>query len=167
MKSVSPEELEATHEARLKQRVYAANHICTGAGHSQLVKAHIFIQTSPDSRHGAQPVFFALLHFRFASVSHLFFLMSSFFILEKGHLLSAIVQWKDVAFFLISTEAYGKICLAYCRMLWFGIYETCWICEDYWNSWDGLNAYCIMRLRLSFPVARGGTWRFKGIPWVR
>lgn len=168
MKSVSPEELEATHEARLKQREYAANHICTGAGHPQLVKAPIFIQTSPDSRHGAQPVFFALLHFRFASLSHLFFFfMSSFFILGMGHLLSAIVQWKVVAFFLISTEAYGKICLASRRRLWFGIYETCWICEDYWNSWDGLNAYCIMRLRLSFPEARGGTLRFKGIPWVR
>lgn len=96
-----------------------------------------------------------------------FFFMSSFFILGKGHLLSTIVQWKDVAFFLISTEAYGKICLASCRRLWFGIYETCWICEDYWNSWDGLNAYCIMRLRLSFPEARGWTLRFKGIPWVR
>lgn len=73
MKSVSPEELEATHEARLKQREYAENHICTGTGHPQLVKAPIFIQTSPDSRHGAQPVYFALLHFRFASLSHLFF----------------------------------------------------------------------------------------------
>lgn len=93
--------------------------------------------------------------------------MSSFFILGKGHLLSAIARWKVVAFSLISTEAYGKICLASCKRLWFGIYETCWICEDYWNSWDGLNAYCIMRLRLSFPEARGGTLRFKGIPWVR
>lgn len=114
MNSVSPKELQATSEARLKERVHAANHIYTGAGHTQLVRAHIFIQTSPDSRHGAQHVFLALLHFKFASVSHLFF-MPSFFILGKGHLLCAIVQWKNVAFFLISTEAYGKICLASCR----------------------------------------------------
>lgn len=73
MKLVSPEELEATSEARLKERVHAANHICTGARHPQLVRAHILIQTSPDSRQGAQYAFSALLHFRFASVSHLFF----------------------------------------------------------------------------------------------